>query len=80
MLFECFNILLLLQYFSFNILYENKIVYILNNLDLLLMLYSFISSGPGMRGGGGGGGGGFPHNIFLISPQKHMKWVLIRSA
>ena len=23
---------------------------------------------------------GFPHNIFLISPRKHMLWVLIRSA
>ena len=23
---------------------------------------------------------GYPHNIFLISPQKHMLWVLIRSA
>ena len=24
--------------------------------------------------------GGYPVNIFLISPQKHMLWVLIRSA
>ena len=23
---------------------------------------------------------GYPHNIFLISRQKHMLWVLIRSA
>ena len=23
---------------------------------------------------------GYPHNIFLISPRKHMLWVLIRSA
>ena len=23
---------------------------------------------------------GYPHDIFLISPQKHMLWVLIRSA
>ena len=23
---------------------------------------------------------GYPHNIFLISPQKHMLWVFIRSA
>ena len=23
---------------------------------------------------------GYPHNIFLISPQKHMLWVLVRSA
>ena len=23
---------------------------------------------------------GYPHNIFLNSPQKHMLWVLIRSA
>ena len=23
---------------------------------------------------------GYPHNIFLISPQKHMLWVLIRST
>ena len=22
----------------------------------------------------------YPHNIFLISPQKHLLWVLIRSA
>ena len=24
--------------------------------------------------------GGYPVNIFLISPRKHMLWVLIRSA
>ena len=24
--------------------------------------------------------GGYPVNIFIISPQKHMLWVLIRSA
>ena len=23
---------------------------------------------------------GYPHNIFLISPRKHMMWVLIRSV
>ena len=23
---------------------------------------------------------GYPHNIFLISPRKHMLWVLIRSS
>ena len=23
---------------------------------------------------------GYPHNTFLISPRKHMLWVLIRSA
>ena len=23
---------------------------------------------------------GYPHNIFLITPQKHMLWILIRSA